>query len=377
MSTSNPPRPARRGRWWRRIGAVLLVLGIAYAIWFVQPPPPLPPVTGQPMRAWLYTEYGPPSVARLAPASRPVPAAGEVLVRVRAAAVNPLDWHYLRGKPYLMRLAGTGVRWPLDTRMGVDLAGDVVAVGPGVTEFKVGDAVYGGGKGAFAEYSLAGVKRIAPKPASLSYEQAAAIPIAGLTALQGLRDEAHLKAGQKVLINGASGGVGTHAVQIAVAMGAHVTGVASARNAELVRSLGAERFIDYTSEDFTQGSERYDVIYDTVGNRTLSEIRRVLAPHGVLVNIGGGGPDENPWIGRYLTNPLKGMLYTRFTDQTFTTFVADMSAADLAYLATLADTAKVKPAIDKVYDFTELPAAIAHVESGKTRGKVLVRVAGE
>ena len=241
---------------------------------------------------------------RLEDVEKPVPGDDELLVRVHAAGVNPLDWHYMRGTPYLMRLS-SGLRKPKDTRLGVDYAGTVEAVGRNVTRFKPGDQVFGGRSGALAQYVVAKQDgAVALKPANVSFEQAGAVAIAATTALQGLRDAGRLQTGDKVLINGASGGVGTFAVQIAKSMGAEVTAVCSTRNVELVRSLGADHVIDYTRDDYTGVDARYDVILDNVGNRSLAENRRVLEPDGRYVLIGGGGPEAGKWIGP-MVKPLQ------------------------------------------------------------------------
>src|SRR5881296_949733 len=250
-----------------------------------------------PMKAIVYCDYGLRNV-RLDQIEKPVPKDDEVLVRVRAASVNPYDWHFIEGTPYVMRAMGVGLRKPKDTRLGVDFAGTVEAVGKNVTKFKPGDEVFGGRTGAFAEYvCVREARAVAVKPASVTFEQAASVPIAGITALQGLRDKGKVQAGQKVLINGASGGVGTFAVQLAKSFGAGVTGVCSTRNVDLVRSLGADRVIDYTKEDFVKGAERYDAILDNVPNRTLSECKSVLTPKGKYVLIGGGGASEQGLLG--------------------------------------------------------------------------------
>ena len=247
-------------------------------------------VPAHPIKAIVYCDYGVPSL-KLQEIEKPVPNDDQILVRVRAASLNPLDWHYVEGTPYIMRI-GVGLRKPKETRLGVDYAGTIEAVGKNVTNFKPGDEVYGGRTGAFAEYLCArAAGSLALKPAKLSFEEAASVPIAGITAL---RDKGKLQAGEKVLINGASGGVGTFAVQIAKAYGARVTGVCSTRNLEMVRSLGAEQTIDYTQADFTQGHERYDLLLDNVGNRSLSECRRVLTPRGRYVMIGGGSATKAP-----------------------------------------------------------------------------------
>src|SRR5438046_3578417 len=257
--------------------------------------------TGEPhMKAVVYTDYGSPDVIQFRDIKKPVPNDNQVLIKVRAASINPLDWHFMEGTPYIVRALGVGLRKPKDPRLGVDMAGEVEAVGKNVTQFKPGDEVFGTGHGAaFAEYVCAGKTKLAMKPANLTFEQAAAVPIAGLTALQGLRDKGKVQPGQKVLINGASGGVGTFAVQIAKSFGADVTGVCSTRNLDMVRSLAADHVIDYTKEDFAKGDQHYDVILDNVPNHSLSECRRVLKPTGKYVMIGGGGPNDNRWIGPF------------------------------------------------------------------------------
>ena len=244
-------------------------------------------VPRQPMKAVVYCDYGSANVLKLQDVEKPVPDSNQVLVRVRAVSVNPLDWHFMRGEPYIGRL-GMGLRRPSDIRLGVDFAGVVESVGLKVTQFKPGDGVFGGRTGALAQYVLVSEGgSIVRKPANLTFEQAAAVPVAAVTALQGLRDKGMVKPGQKVLINGASGGVGTFAVQIAKSLGAHVTGVCSTRNVDLVRSIGADEVIDYTKQDFTEGTQRYDLIIDNVGNHSLRDLRKLLTPNGLYVMIGG------------------------------------------------------------------------------------------
>ena len=253
--------------------------------------------TTNPMKATVYCDYGLNNL-KLEQIEKPVPNDDQLLVRVRAASLNPYDWHFVEGTPYVMRAMGVGLRKPKDTRLGVDFAGTVEAVGKNVTQFKPGDEVFGGRGGAFAEYVCPRATRaVARKPANVSFEEAAAVNIAGITALQGLRDKGKVQAGQKVLINGASGGVGTFAVQIAKSLGAEVTGVCSTRNVDLVKSLGADHVIDYTKEDFTKGAERYDVMLDNVGNRSLSECKGVLTPKGKYVLVGGGGASDQGFLG--------------------------------------------------------------------------------
>jgi NADPH:quinone reductase-like Zn-dependent oxidoreductase len=319
------------------------------------------------MKAIVYTRYGPPDVLELREIEKPTPKDDEVLVRVRAASVNPLDWHYMRGAPYIMRL-GTGLRKPQNTRLGVDLSGIVEAVGRNVTQFQPGDEVFGGRTGAFAEYVCAREKTLAPKPTTLTFEQAAAVPIAGLTALQGLRDKGRIQSGQKVLINGAAGGVGTFAVQIAKAFSTHVTAVCSTRNVEIVRSLGADRVMDYTQENFTQSEQRYDLILDNVGNHSLSACRRVLSPKGTFVVV--GGPKGN-WVGP-LGFFLKALLLSRFVSQTLVGFLASINKEDLMALKELIEAGKVTPVIDRCYTLSEVPEAIRYVEEGHARGKVVI-----
>jgi NADPH:quinone reductase-like Zn-dependent oxidoreductase len=331
-------------------------------------------VLAQPMKAIVYHEYGTADVLHLEQTERPVPKDNQVLIKVRAASVNPLDWHYMRGTPYIMRIAGSGMRKPKDPRMGADVAGVVEAVGKNVTDFKVGDEVFGTSGGAFAEYAVA--SRVAHKPANITFEQAAAVPIAGITALQGLRDRGKIQAGQKVLINGASGGVGTFAVQIAKSYGAEVTGVCSTRNVDMVRSLGADHVIDYTKEDFTSGARRYDLIFDTVGNHSLSELRRVMVPKGVYVGIGGGGPEDGGVLGP-MWSPVKMFFYSPFVSQQFGTFLADISKPDLAVLAELMEAGKLKAVIDRAYPLSETPDAIRYLEAGHARGKVVIAVANQ
>ncbi|MDH3374442.1 MAG: NAD(P)-dependent alcohol dehydrogenase, partial [Gammaproteobacteria bacterium] len=291
------------------------------------------------MKAIVYRCYGPPDVLRLEDIEKPVPANDEVLVKVHAAAVNPLDWHYMRGSPYLMRL-GSGLGAPNDPRLGVDFAGTVEAVGSNVQRFKPGDEVFGGRTGAFAEYVTVREDRaLALKPANVTFEQAASVPIAAITALQALRDKSKLEAGQKVLINGASGGVGTFAVQIAKYFGAEVTGVCSTRNVEMVRSIGADHVIDYTKEDYTDGGTQYDVIVDNVGNHSLLANRRVLDTDGILVIV--GGPKGN-WL-RPLMGPIKAFVLSPFVDQELGMMLAQFSQEDLTILGDLMQSGKVTP----------------------------------
>ena len=328
-----------------------------------------------PMKAITYCDYGLKNL-KLDNIEKPTPNDDQVLVKVRAASVNPYDWHFIEGTPKIMRL-GVGLRKPKDTRLGVDFAGTVEAVGKNVTQFKAGDDVFGGRAGAFAEYVCRrAVGAIALKPASVTFEQAASVNIAGITALQAVRDKGKVQPGQKVLINGASGGVGTFAVQIAKSFGADVTGVCSTRNLDLVRSLGADHVIDYTKDDFAKGAERYDVILDNVPNHSLSECRQVLNPNGKYVMIGGGGPNDSPWIGPF-GRVIKTMVLSPFTSQKMGMMMADANEKDLAVLADMMQSDKLKPVIDRTYKLSEVPAAIAYLEEGHARGKVVIVVEPE
>lgn len=320
------------------------------------------------MKAVVYRCYGSPDVLEYADIEKPVPVDKEVLVRVRAAAVNPMDWHNMRGSPYFMRL-GIGIGAPKSPRLGADFAGVVEAVGENVTRFNPGDEVFGGASGAFAEYVVANEDRgLTTKPANVSFEQAAAVPVAAITALQALRDHGGLEAGQKVLINGASGGVGTFAVQIAKSFGAEVTGVCSTRNVELVRSIGADHVFDYKKEDYTESDERYDLIIDNVGNHSLSANRKVLKPGGRLVIVGGQGGD---WLGP-LMRPLGAMIMSPFVSQDMGMMLARLDREDLATLGELMRTGEMTPVIDRRYGLDEVPAAMRYSEEGHARGKIVI-----
>jgi NADPH:quinone reductase-like Zn-dependent oxidoreductase len=333
-------------------------------------PPPLRANT-QSMQAMVYRCYGSPDVVKLEQVPKPIPADDGLLVKVRAASVNPLDWHYMRGKPYIMRPA-SGVGVPSDIRLGVDFAGTVEAVGKSVTRFKPGDEVFGAENGSFAEYlTVKATDFVALKPANLTFEQAAAVPVAAVTALQALRDKGHIQAGQKVLINGASGGVGPFAVQIAKAFGADVTAVCSTRNAATARSIGADHVIDYTREDFTRGLQRYDLILDIVGSHPLSDYRRVLTPTGSLVMV--GGPSDEPWLGP-LWASIKALLVSPFVSQKLIFMLADLKQDDLQTLSHLMETGKLTPVIDRRYKLSETADAIRYLEQGHARGKVIVAV---
>lgn len=321
------------------------------------------------MRAIVYRNYGSPDVLQCENIETPTPGDDEVLVRVRAAAVNPMDYHMM-GSMYVARLA-TGLRKPKPTYPGVDLAGEVEAVGKSVTRFQPGDAVFGVGRGAFAEYVCTGENRLALKPANIAFEQAAAIPVAGVTALQGLRDKGGIQSGQNVLINGAAGGVGTFGVQIAKSFGAEVTGVCSTGSVDLVRSIGADHVIDYTRDDVTTGTQRYDLILDCVGNRPLSAWRRIMTEKGTFVAVGArpGGR----WLGP-LPYLLKLLVSSRFVSQKVVFFIARVTADDLTALKELVEANKVTPVLDRRYPLTDVADAVRHLKQGHPRGKVVIIV---
>jgi len=328
-----------------------------------------------PMKAVIHCEYGKPDVLEVKDLEKPTPDDNQLLVRVRAASLNPLDGHFVRGM-LLARAMGGGLRKPKDTRIGVDYAGVVEAVGKNVTQFKVGDEVFGARTGSLAQYICTKADRAAClKPATVTFEEGATIGVAASTALQGLRDHGHLQPGQKVLINGASGGVGTFAVQIAKAMGAEVTGVCSTRNVDLVKSIGADHVIDYTKEDFTKGDQHYDVLFDNVQNHTFSERRRALTPNGICLNVGLGGAGWHEDTALHLVRSFTTPLMSKFTSQKFKFFIAELNHNDLAYLADLMQTGKMKPVIDRTYkSLSETPQALVYLEEGHARGKVVINV---
>jgi NADPH:quinone reductase-like Zn-dependent oxidoreductase len=321
------------------------------------------------MKAAVYTRYGSPDVVQIKDVEKPVPKDDEVLLKVRAASVNPLDWHFMRGLPYLLRMMA-GLRKPKITGLGVDVAGQVEAVGRNVTQFKAGDEVFGSCRGAFAEYVCTSESVLVKKPDNVTFEQAASVPVAAFTALQGLRDKGHIQPGKKVLINGAAGGVGTFAVQIAKAFGAEVTGVCSTRNVDMVRSIGADRVIDYTQEDFTKSGQRYDLFLDCVGNHSLLACRRVLNPKGVYVPVGG---TSGPWMIGPLARALTTLVLSWFVSQKLVIFfLAKSNKADLTVLCELMAAGKVTPIIDRRYSLSEVPEAIRYLEEGHARGKVVI-----
>ena len=321
------------------------------------------------MKAIIYYEYGSADVLKYEELENPVPKENEVLVRVRAASVNPLDWRMMKGGGYFVRLL-LGMLQPKVKRPGVDVAGQVEAIGSKVTTFKPGDAVFGLCKGAFAEYVSVPESKLAIKPGGLNFEEAAAIPVAGLTALQGLRDKGNARPGQNVLINGAAGGVGTFAVQIAKTFDLDVTGVCSTRNLEMVRSLGADHVIDYTREDFTHASQTYDVILDCIGNHSLSALKRVLTPKGVCVGI--GIPHHGMSTAGLVARMIGALVRTQLTRQTFPFFIAKMSKDDLTILGDLMTAGKIKAVIDRRYRLSEVPEVLRYLEEGHARGKVVI-----
>lgn len=324
------------------------------------------------MRAAIYTSYGPPDVVQITDVQKPVPKDDEVLIKVRAASVNPLDWRLMKGKPVILRLF-FGLRKPRLGRPGVDVAGEIEAVGTNVTQFKPGDEVFGACRGAFAEYVCTAASKVAKKPDNVTFEQAASVNVAGLTALQGLRDKGKIRPGSKVLINGAAGGVGTFAVQIAKSFGAHVTGVCSTRNVDMVRSIGADEVIDYTQHDFTTSdltsNQRYDLILDCVGNHSFSACRRVLNPNGRFVGV--GAPHDVSMLA-LLAPMIKDLLLSVFGSQKAVMFIAKSSQDDLTLLGQLIATGKLKPVIDRSYSLNDAADAVRHVEEGHARGKVVI-----
>ena len=328
-----------------------------------------PPRRRTRLKAITYRNYGGPEVLHLEELEKPAPGDDQVLVRVRAASLNPYDMHFMHGTPYFMRLS-TGLRKPKFTGFGVDFSGVVESVGKNVTGFTTGDAVFGGCQGALAEYLVVAERGLVKKPNNISFEQAGTVNIAAKTALQALRDAGKLQPRQNVLINGASGGVGTFAVQIARHLGGEVTGVSSGRNTELVRSLGAEHTIDYTRQNYTESGTRYDLIIDNVGNHALSANRRVLKPNGRYVMIGA---EKGKWI-KPMDSVIAAMIYAKFVHQEMGFMIARASKDDLALLAELIEQGKVTPVIDKTYRLSETAEAMRHLETGRARGKIVIRL---
>ena len=327
-----------------------------------------------PMKAIVSRCYGSPDVLKLEDVEKPVPADDQVLVKVHAAAVNPLDFHYMRGSPYIMRM-DSGIGTPKNARLGVDFAGTVEAVGKNVTRFHPGDEVFGGRNGAFGEYvTVREDRNIVLKPANVTFEQAASVPIAAITALQALRDKGKIQTGQKVLINGASGGVGTFAVQIAKSFGAEVTGVCSTKNLDMVRKIGADHVVDYTKEDVTQGQQHYDLIVDTVGTHSLLDYRRVMNPKGIYVMVGGSNDN---WLVGLLGTVAWSKILSSFVDQKFGLMLAELNPEDLKLIGDLMQSGKVTPVIDKTYSLKDVPEALRYLEQGHARGKVVISLIGE
>jgi NADPH:quinone reductase-like Zn-dependent oxidoreductase len=322
------------------------------------------------MRAIVYSHYGPPDVLHLAEMPKPAPAAREVLIRLHAASVNPVDFHYMRGHVRLM----TGLRGPKNRVLGCDIAGRVEAVGAGVTRFQPGDDVFGVkslGGGGFAEYVCTPEDKLARRPSNVTFEEAASVPVAAITALQGLRDRGRIRAGQAVVIDGASGGVGTFAIQLAKAFGAEVTAVCSTPKLDTARLLGADRVIDYTRENFTRNGLRYDLIFGANANHSLFDYRRALKPHGIFIAAGGGSG-----IGGVLLNLLLGPVLS-LTGQKFGFFIAKINRQDLEFLAGLLAAGKVRPVIDRCYPLSEAGEAIRYLEQGHARGKIVLTMDSE
>ena len=350
----------------------IAILGLAVTLSFTSKCEPVPSIAADTatMKAVVSRCYGGPEALEYLDVARPVPGPKDVIVAVKSAAVNPLDYHYMRGSPYLMRLSA-GIGRPSDERMGVDFAGVVTETGDEVTKFAVGDAVFGGRSGAFAEYLVIPEDRaIAAKPDNVSFAEAAAIPIAAVTALQALRDDGLLKSGEKVLINGASGGVGTYAVQIAKALGAEVHGVCSTRNVDMVRAIGADHVFDYKNENYTESDNEYDLIIDMVGNHSLSANRQVLKPQGRMVLV--GGPKGN-WIAPILP-PLKAAILSQFIDQEIGMMLAVLTGEDLEFLAGLMADGRLTSRLDTEYPLSETAEALRYLETQRARGKVIISV---
>jgi NADPH:quinone reductase-like Zn-dependent oxidoreductase len=323
------------------------------------------------MKAIRYTQYGSPDVLRLADVDQPVPGENEVLVQVVAASANPLDWHFMRGAPFIARLSGGWFK-PTDPRLGVDIAGQVVAAGSAVQQYRPGDAVFGVGVGGFAEYAVARADRLALKPAKISFTAAAAAPVAALTSLQGLRDSGHVRPGEKVLVNGGAGGVGTFAVQMARAFGAEVTAVCSLRNQAQARAIGAAHSVDYACDDFTRGAERYDLIFDAVGNRSVADLRRALAPQGRCVVAGFTS------LPRLFEHAIIGPLLSRKGGQRVGLMgTATPNAADMDTIKEMLESGQVVSVVEQCYPLNETAAAMRYLESGHVRGKLVIRVAAD
>jgi NADPH:quinone reductase-like Zn-dependent oxidoreductase len=320
------------------------------------------------MKAAVYSRYGSPDVVQIRDVEKVVPKDYEVLIKVRAASVNPLDWHFMRGTPYFLRIRA-GLRKPKDIRLGVDVAGQVDAIGRNVTQFQPGDEVFGTCHGAFAEYACTSESALVMKPDNVTFEQAASAPVAAFAALQGLRDKGQIQPGQKVLINGAAGGVGTFAVQIAKSFGADVTGICSTRNVDMVRSIGADHVVDYTQEDFTKSGQRYDLFFDGVGNHSLSACRGVLTPPGIYIAVGG---PSSPWMIGPMARAVTAPVWSRLVSQKLAMVLAKPNQKDLTVVRDLMEAGKATPVIDKRYRLTGVPEAIRYLEQGHARGKVVI-----
>lgn len=321
------------------------------------------------MQAIFRTTYGSADVLELKEIDKPSPGNGEVLVRVHAASVNPLDWHVLRGEPFLVRLMGFGLMKPKHQVLGADMAGRIEATGQSVTRFKVGDEVFGSGMGGFAEYACIREDHATFKPPTVTFEQAAAVPVAGLTALQALRDHGRIQEGHHVLINGASGGVGTFAVQIAKALGAQVTGVCSTKNLELVRSIGADHAIDYTKEDYWASGKQYDLIVDNAAFQPISGPLKALKATGIYVGVGGSSSTAS-----VLQSLVFDPIVARFKGKRVVSFVANVNQADLEFMKGLMETGKIVPTVERTYPLHQTPQAISYVEGGHARGKVVIKI---
>jgi len=321
------------------------------------------------MKAIFRDTYGSADILELREIDKPVPNDDQLLLKVHAASVNPLDWHVLRGEPFLVRLMGFGLLKPKHQVLGADMAGRVEAVGKDVTRFKVGDEVFGSSLGGFAEYARIRESQATLKPATVTFEQAAAVPVASLTALQALRNQGRIQNGQHVLINGASGGVGTFAVQIARAFGAHVTGVCSGKNVEMVRSIGADEVIDYTKEDYWLGGKQYDLIVDNAAFQSIHKPLRVLKPGGTYVGVGGASSSLSI-LSSLILNPL----IAKIKGKQVRSFMSNMNQADLGFVSELLERGKVVPVIDRQYSLSDTPQAIRYVEEGHARGKVVITI---
>ena len=362
-----------------KIGSVIVVLvvialaSLAFAVSYDSAPAPaqILPSNAIRMKAIVHRQYGSPDVLKLEDVEKPTPADNQLLIKVRAASVNPLEWHFMRGTPYVMRMQ-SGLGRPKSIRLGVDFSGTVEAVGKEVKLFKVGDEIFGTADGALAGYVTSTEVGLALKPTDITFQQAASVPIAGITALQGLRDKGRIQPGQKVLINGAAGGVGAFAVQIAKSFGAEVTGVCSTRNVEMVRSIGADHVIDYTREDFARSGKRYDLFLDCHVNHSLWDCRRVLNPRGIYVLAGGPNGGLIAALVGFFEALFIMFVLSRFVSRKLVVFMAKMNKDDLNCLRELMEAGTVRPVIDRRYSLREVPEAIRYLKEGHARGKVVI-----